>query len=255
MAETGDQKPPAPFLFRHRGLLIGLAYLLSAGLAYLLQPVWPAGPLDRFLAVAPAGRIGSTGGDVPLVQAAVPFLLVLVCWGWRSWGTSYLRGHVMADSRMHVDRLIVAGPFRWLRNPLYLGNLFMVAAFGLLLPPPGLLLALALHGLLLGTLAHLEAKALRLRHGAEYEAYAARVPSFLPWPPRRGTPDSPVAPDWRNGFLTEAWIPAFALYLLGVQTHQPAITWGAVALMAGVMLRNRAANRSARLAGSPGRRP
>ena len=237
-----------PFLFRHRGIAIGFTYVIAASLSFAFQPLWPRTAFDRFVAVDPGGRINALSGSIPLWQILVPPALVLVCWAWRSWGTSYLRGHIMADKEMHSDRLIVAGPFRWLRNPLYFGNLFLSAAFGLLLPPPGLLLVLLLQGILLGTLAHLEARGLRARHGAEYEAYARMVRAFLPLPPHAGVPDSPVAPDWSNGILTESWHAGFALYLIGVMTHQPTVIWGAVLLLFAVLLRNRIAHRAARKA-------
>src|SRR5205823_4684531 len=140
MAEAASPVPPAPaqatpWVFRHRGLLIAAAFVLSILLARLLKDVWST-PIDQFLSVDARFQLFARAPAPLSWTLAVPVGLVLVCFFWRGWGTSYLRGHVMMDRAMHSDRLIVAGPFRWVRNPLYLGNLFMAAGFGLLLPPP-----------------------------------------------------------------------------------------------------------------------
>ena len=244
---------PTPWAFRHRGTILGLIYGVSASLsiwAYRAH-LWPGTPLDRYLALDRrlwlGQRLDAPAG--PAWQVAIPVALLVVCFALRAWGTSYLRGHVMADKAMHSDRLIVAGPFRWVRNPLYLGNLFMAAAFGLLLPPPGLLLVLGGHLLFLGLLSRLEGRGLRARHGAAYDTYAARVRAFLPWPPRAGVPDSPVRPDWRNGLATESWHLGFALYLVGLALRDTIVIWAGVGVTILVLLRNGQRNRKARAAG------
>ncbi|HEX2066265.1 MAG TPA: methyltransferase, partial [Candidatus Thermoplasmatota archaeon] len=118
------------------------------------------------------------------------------------------------------ERLIVAGPFRWVRNPLYVGNLLFAASFGLYLPPPGLLLAVAAMALPLGFVAAAEERALRRRFGPKYEDYAAKVPAFLPRPPR-GLPGGDEArPAWGDGLLAEAWQLLAAAYLACLALRQ-----------------------------------
>src|SRR4029077_9942993 len=109
------------------------------------------------------------------------------------------------------------------RNPLYLGNLFMATAFGLLLPPPGPLLIPAAHAAVLGTLSHVEGDGLRRAHGAAYEDYRREVHAFLPKPPSAAVRDSPVRPDWRNGLATESWHLGFALYLAGLALREQSL--------------------------------
>jgi protein-S-isoprenylcysteine O-methyltransferase Ste14 len=51
--------------------------------------------------------------------------------GLRTWAAAYLRPEVMRDHRLHDERLTADGPFRHVRNPLYLGNILMAAGMGL----------------------------------------------------------------------------------------------------------------------------
>jgi protein-S-isoprenylcysteine O-methyltransferase Ste14 len=246
-----------PWAFRHRGALLGLVYGLSAMLSTWIDRagLWPGTPFDHFLALDRGFWLGRLSDPAPAPglawEMAVPVAFLAVCFALRAWGTSYLRGHVMADREMHSDRLIVAGPFRWVRNPLYLGNLFMAAAFGLLLPPPGLLLIVGGHLAVLGWLSHVEGQGLRERHGAAYEDYARRVHAFWPKPPGPGVPNAPVQPDWRNGLATESWHLGFAVYLVSLAVRNQAGTWVGVALVIGVMFVNRSRNRRARAASQP----
>lgn len=253
----GTQARATPWAFRHRATLLGVVYGVSSMLSIWLDHagLWPGTPIDRYLALDRGFWLGqrlSNPAPAPGLarEMAIPIAFLAVCFALRAWGTSYLRGHVMADKEMHSDRLIVAGPFRWVRNPLYLGNLFMAAAFGLLLPPPGLLLMVGGHLVVLGTLSRLEGQGLREQHGAAYEDYARRVHAFLPKPPGPGVPDAPVQPDWKNGLATESWHLGFATYLVGLALRNGAVTWLGVALVLGVMLANRQRNRRAR-AGPP----
>src|SRR5271154_6050580 len=48
----------------------------------------------------------------------------------RTWGTSYLHAEVMRDSSVHTERLVADGPYRFVRNPLYLGNILMAVGMG-----------------------------------------------------------------------------------------------------------------------------
>jgi protein-S-isoprenylcysteine O-methyltransferase Ste14 len=252
-AAVADAGPAAttPWAFRHRGLVLGLIYGASAFLSTFAwrRQAWPVTRFDRYLALDPSLWIVQRLDAAPAThvgEIAIPVAFLAVCFALRAWGTSYLRGHIMADKAMHSDRLIVAGPFRWLRNPLYLGNLFMAAAFGLLLPPPGLLLVLGGHMVFLGLLARLEGRGLRARHGAAYDAYARQVWAFVPKPPGPGVPDATVQPDWRNGLATEAWHLGFAAYLVGLALRDTLLLWIGVGATMAVFLANHQRNRRAR---------
>jgi protein-S-isoprenylcysteine O-methyltransferase Ste14 len=77
--------------------------------------------------------------------------------------------------------LVIAGPYRFVRNPMYVAGL--IALFGWILWSPSLPLIVA--PFLFFTAAHLfvtgyEEPALRKKFGAVYEAYCERVPRWIP---------------------------------------------------------------------------
>lgn len=226
VAQAPTQRP-TPWVFRYRVWLIGGVFLLaSLGAEFVARRVQV--PYGDWMSLDPRLRLGSQlpPAGAPVWQLAVPSLFILAAMALRSWGTSYLRGHVMLDKELHTDRLIVAGPFRWCRNPLYLGNVLFAAGVGLYLPPPGLLFAVAGMGAAVGAIAAAEAKALRQVYGAQYAAYERAVPMFLPKPPRRDLlRGTPVKPDWANGLQTELWQGLVAVYfaLLALRLDVPAL--------------------------------
>ena len=82
------------------------------------------------------------------------------------------------------EDLVVRGPYRWMRNPMYVAVITFVAGEALLLRST----ALALYAALLGLVFHLfvflyEEPTLRRQFGEPYERYLASVPRWLPRPP------------------------------------------------------------------------
>jgi protein-S-isoprenylcysteine O-methyltransferase Ste14 len=92
--------------------------------------------------------------------------------------------HIGVISRTRSERLgplISTGPFAWVRNPLYIGNLALWVGFtvsaGLvwLLPPIVLLLGVEYH-----LIVRWEEGLLEARVGEVYRMYASRVPRWIP---------------------------------------------------------------------------
>jgi protein-S-isoprenylcysteine O-methyltransferase Ste14 len=76
---------------------------------------------------------------------------------------------------------VASGPYRWVRNPMYIGGWLMLAGYAFLLRSPA---ALAFSGVFLAWW-HLfvrfyEEPTLRRKFGAEYEEYCRRVHRWLP---------------------------------------------------------------------------
>ncbi|MDX1579048.1 MAG: isoprenylcysteine carboxylmethyltransferase family protein [Gemmatimonadota bacterium] len=83
--------------------------------------------------------------------------------------------------------LVVAGPYRWVRNPLYVAGFLMLVGFGLLHRSPAILvLATVFVGLFHLFVIGYEEPRLAGEFGASYEAYRRRVPRWLPRRPGVG---------------------------------------------------------------------
>jgi protein-S-isoprenylcysteine O-methyltransferase Ste14 len=84
-------------------------------------------------------------------------------------------------------QLVVAGAYRHVRHPMYVATAAVIVGEGLLLRRPVLLAAAAAFVLAMAALSRFaEEPLLRRRFGAEYDAYRAAVPGWLPrlrpWP-------------------------------------------------------------------------
>ncbi len=120
----------------------------------------------------------------------------------RVWGTAYLGYGVVHHGEMQGGAVMAAGPFRYVRNPLYLGGWFMMLAVCLLMTPSGALFTLVLMTvhflrLILGEEAFLSAQL-----GEPYREYLRAVPRLAPRL-RSGLPVVEAHPHWPNAVLTE----------------------------------------------------
>jgi protein-S-isoprenylcysteine O-methyltransferase Ste14 len=83
--------------------------------------------------------------------------------------------------------VVAVGPYRWVRNPIYIGALLVVVGEAWLF----LSLPLLAYGGAMAIFFHLfvvsyEEPTLRRRFGSSYREYQRIVPRWIPRPPRRG---------------------------------------------------------------------
>ena len=128
----------------------------------------------------------------------------------RVWGTAYLGSGVMRGAAMQGDRLVAAGPYRYVRNPLYLGSWLL--AIGYLNPDAAQrsrVLSPAFSVFVL-FLISAEERFLTAQLGEVYQQYCRRVPRLLP---RIGAGDatSSAQPHWLQALLAETYPIAFTL--------------------------------------------
>lgn len=140
--------------------------------------------------------------------AATPFVIVLATliaalsvW-LRVWGTAYLNPDVVHAGNMNAGSVMSGGPYRYVRNPLYLGVILMVAAMAFAMPVSGAILVLILaplfdFRLILGEEAFLTAKL-----GQSYQAYLRAVPRLIPRL-RTTLPATPGTTRWMRSILAE----------------------------------------------------
>lgn len=135
----------------------------------------------------------------------------------RTWGTAYLDPEVMVDMQMHSSRLVADGPYRYVRNPLYFGNILLAIGFGLMASRIGFAV------LVLGMVAFdyrlilREEAGIAASQGDSFRAYCAAVPRLLP-ALRPKLPTGGGVPNWRGGLLGEAfmWVMAAAVVAFAI---------------------------------------
>jgi len=87
-----------------------------------------------------------------------------------------------------TQRLVIGGLYRYVRNPMYVAVLAVIAGQALLLSRPVLLSYAAAAGAAMAAFARWhEEPILARRYGARYEAYRREVPAWLPRRPRGGS--------------------------------------------------------------------
>jgi protein-S-isoprenylcysteine O-methyltransferase Ste14 len=128
----------------------------------------------------------------------------------RAWGAAYLSSFVVMAKNANQDKLIVAGPFKYVRNPLYFGDILGAGAIGLALPPEGFLIMIApltLHSIML---ALYEEKNMMIKYGGDYREFLLNtnrlIPSLKPY--KHSKYDefiSKYTPDWTDAIMSNIY--------------------------------------------------
>jgi protein-S-isoprenylcysteine O-methyltransferase Ste14 len=120
----------------------------------------------------------------------------------RVWGAAYLGYSTVHHGEMQGGAVMAAGPYRYVRNPLYLGGWFMMLAICLLMPPSGALFTLILITIHFLRLILGEETFLAAKLGEPYQEYLQAVPRLAPRL-RSRLPASAAKPHWLIAALTE----------------------------------------------------
>ena len=201
------------FEFRNRWSIIftifGVAFFI-----YVLDPVNAGVAITDWI----AKHRGITASDNAYrVTFAIGALLVALAAFLRTWGTSYLQASVMRDSEVHTEKLLADGPYRYVRNPLYLGNIFMAAGVGLMASRLGFLILFFGMTIFVLRLLLREEADLRRDQGESYRRYCEAVPRLFPSLTPRVSPAGHVA-HWGQGIRAELmyWLIAAAIAAFAV---------------------------------------
>lgn len=173
-------------LFKNRGLLLSL----------------PAGLLTLF------GRPSASSVATGLPLAFAGELL-------RCWAVGY-SGATTRDDSVTAPKLITAGPYAYVRNPLYLGNFITAAGFAIAFTGKNSsFVRAALVGGSLGAMLALyaaivphEESFLRAKFGEEFDEYCRRVPRIVP----QAEPLEDGEGEWEPDALLSAESKTFALF-------------------------------------------
>ena len=207
----------SPIEFRYRFLIHAIVYCLGFAAPWNYWLHLDSIRTWQFLAAWPA-RNGWLSFSTSTITVLVLGILFAFAGAFiRTWGTAYLTPSVVQDGAMHGEGIIAAGPYRYLRNPLYLGTFLHTFSLALLMPPSGPLFCILAIGLEQLRLINGEEPFLTAKLGEPYLAYSAKVPRILPALTPR-IPASNLQPNWPSAFLGE-------IYMWGVFVSFAALGW------------------------------
>jgi protein-S-isoprenylcysteine O-methyltransferase Ste14 len=224
----------ADFLFRFRRVALFVIFFFAfwtpwerLGGAHLGSTwLWLAGTLAAmgFFPIA-------TSTSVVIALATFALLLAALV---RTWAAAYLGSDVVQDKDLHSERVVADGPYRYVRNPLYLGTWLLTAALSILMPPGGALFALLTVTLLIVAWVLAEEQKLTIERGDAYIAYLKKVPRFIPAIVPR-IPAGTARPHWLQGFLGEIHLWGMTItYLIFAHRYNVTILEQGVLISVGI---------------------
>jgi protein-S-isoprenylcysteine O-methyltransferase Ste14 len=120
----------------------------------------------------------------------------------RVWGTAWLGPGVVNNIDMKAGVVMAGGPFRYVRNPLYLGTWLMVVAMSFDMPVTGALFAVIVIAFFLLRLILGEEAFLAQQLGEPFQIYLRSVPRLFPRL-RTNLPAVEGRPHWGRAVLAE----------------------------------------------------
>lgn len=205
------------FEFRFRVAIGALIYGLGFGLPWLIYST--GGPrvtstwLELSSALARSGVLTVQTSIVAVTWLAIA--LAAIGTALRVWGTAYIGAAIMTSGQMHAQNVLAAGPYRYVRNPLYLGSFIFACSVAILMAPIGTVVFLALLLVQILRLIGSEEAYLTAQQGEAYLAYKARVQRFIPGL-TPGVPKSAANPSWARAIVAETYpvsmAPCFAVF-------------------------------------------
>lgn len=218
------------FEFRHRALL-NLAQIWLAFQVYVFDRtnvVWWLFPWNT--------PQGATSARLAFFAAA---LLLGAAAGMRTWGSAHLGANVVHDLDLHTENLVADGPYRHVRNPLYLGSFLLSIGLGFIASRLGFCILVFGGAVRILRLIGREEADLESAHGQSFRRFAQSVPRLIPSISAR-VPAAGVQPNYSRAFLTEAPMWGFFLTMLGFAiTFRTDIAWtlGLTSLTFWILLR------------------
>lgn len=205
------------FEFKYRFWIFGLLFWVAFS-TYAVDPQTSG----AFLAEQIARWSGTTAtASSYRIVFAIAALFCVAAAALRTWGTAYLNSEVMVDMRMHTKRLVADGPYRYVRNPLYLGNVLLAIGFGLMSSRVGFVVLVV--GMLIYSyrLILREEAGITASQGESYRQYCATVPRLLPSLLPK-VPSSGAKAKWGDGLLGETfmWLLAISVIAFAITLNQ-----------------------------------
>jgi protein-S-isoprenylcysteine O-methyltransferase Ste14 len=184
----------------------------------------------QYLAALPAraGWLGFSAATITVLILGILFALLgaLI----RTWASAYLDPSIVHAGAMHGDTVMANGPYRHLRNPLYLGTMIHTFALVLLMPPSGAIFSIVAIAFFSLRLIFGEEAFLTAKLGEPYRAYCEKVPRLFPSFTAR-VPASDTKPTWLKAFFSE-------IYMWGAFVSFATLGWryNSVLIIKGVLI-------------------
>jgi protein-S-isoprenylcysteine O-methyltransferase Ste14 len=121
--------------------------------------------------------------DANVLSIVVGFVIALAGEALRLWGVSWTGSETRTTGAAGGTFLIVSGPFAYVRNPLYIGNILLYIGLGIMsfaVFPVLQIIALCFFLWQYHLIIDLEEKYLRDRFGEDYSDYVKNVSSITP---------------------------------------------------------------------------
>ena len=148
---------------------------------------WTVGAVALHAAVPfELSRLGGRARPAPTAPAVRTAGLVLVAAGGALMAWALAAHYQQAPRGWPVEAglmpgyLLRRGPYRLVRNPMYAGEVLVWAGWGLVYASPAVWAGLAIMGTGLAATVRQEERRLLRRFGADYQAYLAEVPRWVP---------------------------------------------------------------------------
>jgi protein-S-isoprenylcysteine O-methyltransferase Ste14 len=207
----------SPFDYRHRVSLHALLFALAFWAPWTIygrarfhfsfltpRSLWSFGMAE----ISHAGWLTMSGAAVSMLLISIA--LIALGAFLRVWGAAYLGNTIVQSPTMHGSRILADGPYRHVRNPLYIGTFLVALGLTLIMSPSGALFIVVAIGLLQMRLVEVEEPFLAARLGEAYTRYRREVPRWLySIPPR--VPAGGARPAWLQALAGEFGMVATAL--------------------------------------------
>lgn len=230
----------ADFLFRFRRMALIAVFAVAFWAPW--ERMGGAHPGSTWLWLA--GTLQTTGffpiATSTIIVIATATLALLLAALVRTWASAYLGSDVVYDRDLHSERVVADGPYRYVRNPLYIGTWLLTAGISILMPPGGALFALVAVTLLIVAWVMAEERTLTIERGGAYTAYLKKVPRFFPAILPR-LPSGAARPQWLQAVLVEIHLWGMTLtYLIFAHRYNVTILEQGVLISIGITFLMRA---------------
>lgn len=196
-------------VFRLRGLWFGLVFWAGFSL-YAFDPRNAMDAIVRFTSSRWHWNGDITANSLLIAMCVCGVLAAAL----RRWASAYLSASVVHDAQLHSERLVADGPYRHVRNPLYLGTVLMAIGWAFMASRVGALVIVAGVFFLVLSIIRTEETGLLENQGEQYHNYLRVVPRLFPTI-KPGIAAGGRDPNWMNGIRSELYMWSFAAGLVG----------------------------------------